>query len=321
MPRAECPKGLTYQPFTARLVDLTERASRYGLDVVINAVPPYPADEEQEKVLQEQARQLLRDVPRIKAVVFGDEGMGSTRHGMDAWTRTCSLLQAAFAEVRPDFRTVAWRYTFRFRSPDRQTWQRSMTEMDRMDERIGYMANFDGFWMRRRDGRLAGGLRLLFEPEGAGGGFPLRGGFSHGRGTPGGTAAPAALDPDRNPLQPGVEHPAGDPLHAALGRAVPGRQRFSAAHRGTDRQLVPPGLLSHAGDGAFRLDVVHQRAADGGAVAGDRPARFWPRPGRSRAGRLARLLRGDLAFSVLLRSELDDERRPGPTVLARCEGA
>ena len=146
------PEGLTYQPFTARLADLTERASRYGIDVVINAVPPYPADAEQEKTLAEQARQLLRDVPRIKAVVFGDEGMGSTRHGMDAWTRTCSLLQTAFAEVRPDFRTVAWRYTFRFRTPEREAWQRSMIQMDRMDERIGYMANFDGFWMRRRDG-------------------------------------------------------------------------------------------------------------------------------------------------------------------------
>jgi hypothetical protein len=148
------PEGLTYQPFTARLIDLTERASRYGLDVVINAVPPYPVDKEEEKVLQEQARQLLRDAPRIKAVVFGDEGMGSTRHGMDAWTRTCSLLETAFAEVRPEFRTVAWRYTFRFRSPDRETWDRSMTQMDRLDPRIGYMAPFDSFWMRRRDGIL-----------------------------------------------------------------------------------------------------------------------------------------------------------------------
>jgi hypothetical protein len=146
------PEGLTYQPFTPRLVDLTERASRYGIDVVINAVPPYPADTEQEKVLAGQARQLLRDVPRIKAVICLDEGMGSTRHGMDAWTRTCSLLQAAFAGVRPDFRTVAWRYTFRFRSPEPEKWERSMTQMDRMDERIGYMAPFDGFWMRRRDG-------------------------------------------------------------------------------------------------------------------------------------------------------------------------
>ena len=148
------PEGLTYQPFTARLVDLTERANRYGVDVLINAVPPYPVDAEQERVLQEQARQLLRDVPRIKAVMFLDEGMGSTRHDMDAWTRTCSLLQAAFADVRPDFRTVAWRYTFRFRSPERETWERSMTQMDRMDERIGYMAPFDSFWMRRRDGIL-----------------------------------------------------------------------------------------------------------------------------------------------------------------------
>jgi len=49
---------------------------------------------------------------------------------------------------------VAWRYSFASPTPDRSQWDRRMAEICRMDRGVAYMANFDSFWARRREGLL-----------------------------------------------------------------------------------------------------------------------------------------------------------------------
>ena len=148
------PEGTTYQPFTSRLRDLTERAERYDIEVMIQLTAPHPDTEADKQALCQQVRQLLRDVPKIKTVVLLDEGMGSVRKGVMAWTDTCSLLTHACWEARPDLNVVAWYYTFRDRTADEAKWEKRMEDFSRLDRRIGYMANFDSFWCRRRNGLL-----------------------------------------------------------------------------------------------------------------------------------------------------------------------
>ena len=65
--------------------------------------------------MAEQAKQLLRDVPRIHTIVLLDEGMGSTKAGrtwipdsLDAWVSTCSMLANAFWEIKPTLHAVAY---------------------------------------------------------------------------------------------------------------------------------------------------------------------------------------------------------------------
>ncbi|MFH1268494.1 MAG: hypothetical protein ABIK89_22455 [Planctomycetota bacterium] len=148
------PQGTTYQPFTARLRDLTERAERYDLEVVLQWAAPHPTDEAQTHTVEEQARQLVRDVPKIRTVVLLDEGMGSVRHGLDAWVSTCSGLARAFWEVKPDLNVVAWTYTFAAGAvpPDTPKWDQYIERLLKVDRRVSFMANFDSFWARRRDG-------------------------------------------------------------------------------------------------------------------------------------------------------------------------
>jgi hypothetical protein len=121
---------------------------------VIQYCAPYPTTDAQRKAVQEDARQFLREVPKIRTIILLDEGMGAVSHGVKAWTDTCSLLARAFWDVRPDARVVAWRYSFASHTPERSQWDKRMEEICRMDRRIGYMANFDSFWARRRDGLL-----------------------------------------------------------------------------------------------------------------------------------------------------------------------
>jgi len=152
----QTPRGTSYQPFTARLRELTERAERYDLEVVLQYAAMHPANESELRALQDEARQLLRDVPRIRTIVLLDEGMGSMTQGLDAWVSTCSQLAPAFWEVRPDARVVAWTYTFGATAgaPDLPTYQRYVDRLLKLDRRIALMANFDSWWARRRDGLL-----------------------------------------------------------------------------------------------------------------------------------------------------------------------
>ena len=154
IPPGQVPEGTTYQPFTPRLRELVDRAERYGMEVVILYAAPYPADDRQKKIVEQEARQFLRDLPKIRTIVMLDEGMGSRARGLGAWVGTCSLLARAFTEVRPDVRLVAWRYSFGTHSPDPVLWDRDMAKINALDPRLGYMANFDSFWAKRRDGRL-----------------------------------------------------------------------------------------------------------------------------------------------------------------------
>lgn len=150
------PPGTTYQPFTGRLRDLTERAERYDLEVVLQYAAGHPADEARARALQEQARQLLRDVPKIRTIVLLDEGIGSVRHGLDAWVSTCSLLVEAFRQINPEVNVVAWTYTFAAAagSPETPAWDGYIERLLRMDRRLTFMANIDSFWARRTDGLL-----------------------------------------------------------------------------------------------------------------------------------------------------------------------
>lgn len=154
IPPGQVPEGTTYAPYTSRLHDLVERADRYGLEVVILYAAPDPRDEQEKKILQEEARRFVSQFPKIRTIVLLDEGMGSRAQGPGAWLDTCSLLMEAFGEVRPDLRVVAWRYSFRASSPDKAVWDKFMQQFCQSDKRLGYMANFDSFWARRRDGRL-----------------------------------------------------------------------------------------------------------------------------------------------------------------------
>lgn len=154
IPPGQVPEGTTYAPYASRLRDLIERAERYGLEVVILYAAPHPNDEQERQTIQEEARRFLREYPKIRTIVLLDEGMGSRARGVDAWIDTCSLLMQAFGEVRPDIRVVAWRYTFKSSAPDRTAWDKAMEQFCRLDKRLGYTANFDSFWARRRDGQL-----------------------------------------------------------------------------------------------------------------------------------------------------------------------
>ena len=276
---------------------------------------------EPEKELQGQARQFLCDVPRIKAVVFGDEGMGATRHGMNAWTRACTLLEMAFADVRPDFRTVAWRYTFRFRSPERDTWRQSMIEMDRMDKRIGYMSNFDGFWMRRRDGIFQDAYDYCLSLKAPAEDFRYAADF----------LAAAARQADRPPRPLWTHIETRFSQESNTQPEIPCMQRWAERFEAVN-QFRPPieGLIANWYHQGFYPTPVTElfgwMSYTGGPPTEDllrAIARrgFWSRPGRRRIGCLARLLRGHLAFPVLLRLKRDDERRVGPAVLARSKDA
>ncbi len=150
----QVPEGTTYQPFTPRLRELVDRAERYGLEVVILYAAPHPANDQERETLREEARQFIREFPKIRTIIMLDEGMGSVRKGLQAWTQTCSLLAQTFCEARPDVRVVAWRYTFKTPTPDRVAWDKAMEQYCQLDPRLGYMANFDSFWVPRRDGRL-----------------------------------------------------------------------------------------------------------------------------------------------------------------------
>ena len=148
------PDGTSYQPFTARLRDLAERAEKYDLEVVLQYAAPHPRDDAQRSTLQEHARQLLRDVPKLRTIVLLDEGMGSVRKGVNAWVETCSLLASAFYEVRPDINVVAWVYTFHAPSHSEARWDKWIERFLRIDRRVGFMANFDSFRAQRLDGHV-----------------------------------------------------------------------------------------------------------------------------------------------------------------------
>jgi hypothetical protein len=160
IPPGRTPKRTSYQPYLAKLRDLTERADRYGLEVVIQYVVEHPANDTRERVIRERAKQFVRDVPKIHTIVLLDEGMGSSAirgsfdKRMEAWVATCNLLAKAFYEARPDVNVVAWRYTFASLTPDLVKWDQQMARFCRMDHRVAYMGNFDANWMRRRDGLL-----------------------------------------------------------------------------------------------------------------------------------------------------------------------
>ena len=153
IPPGQVPQGTTYQPFTPRLHDLVDRAERFGLEVVILYAAPHPANDAEREVVQEEARRFVREFPKIRTIILLDEGMGSRYHQLDGWLQTCSLLAEAFSAARPEVRVVAWRYSFAARTPDRTVWDQIMQQFCRMDERLGYMANFDSYWARRADGR------------------------------------------------------------------------------------------------------------------------------------------------------------------------
>ena len=95
--------------------------------------PPYPADDREKEILQQEARQFLRDLPKIRTIVMLDEGMGSRARGLEAWVGTCSLLAQAFTEIRPDVRLVAWRYSFGTHAPDPVLWDRDMAKLNALD--------------------------------------------------------------------------------------------------------------------------------------------------------------------------------------------
>jgi hypothetical protein len=154
VPPGQVPEGTTYQPFTPRLRDLVDRAERYGLEVVILYAAPHAATDQEKETLREEARRFVREFPKIRTIILLDEGMGSMRKGRDAWIQTCTLLAQAFGETRPDLRMVAWRYTFKTGSPDRAAWDQALEQFCRLDSRLGFMCNFDSFWVPRRDGKL-----------------------------------------------------------------------------------------------------------------------------------------------------------------------
>ena len=228
IPPGQVPEGTTYAPFTSRLHDLVERAERYGLEVVILYAAPYPGNDQEKKVVQEEARRFLSEFPKIRSIVLLDEGMGSMRKGTRAWVDTCTLLMQAFGEVRPDVRVVAWRYSFASSSPDRSAWNKAMQQFCQLDQRLAYTANFDSFWARRRDGQLQRAYDYCLSLKG-----PSED-YRHAvdylvREARGQSRPLVHLGQDRDPLQPGGQHPA-EILHAAQGR-TPGRQRLQAVDR------------------------------------------------------------------------------------------
>jgi hypothetical protein len=154
IPPGRVAPGTTCQPYLPRLRDLTQRAERYGLEVVIQYIAPHPADDAQKRALQEQARQFVRDLPKVRTIVLLEEGMGSRLFGMDAWVATCDLLARAFYEVRPELAVAIWPYNFNSRPGKRADWDQRMERFCRVDRRVAFMANFDSYWCQRRDGSL-----------------------------------------------------------------------------------------------------------------------------------------------------------------------
>ncbi|NUQ64130.1 MAG: hypothetical protein HUU20_16790, partial [Pirellulales bacterium] len=156
IPPGRTPEGTSYQPYQDRLGDLVDRAERYDVQIVPLYAAPHPKDDAQLRELQEQARQFLRDVPKIRTIVLLDEGMGSTKVGVDAWVSTCSHLASAFWDVKPDLDVVSWTYTFAARhgTPDQPKWKEYIGKLLGLDRRISFMANMDSFHARRRDGLL-----------------------------------------------------------------------------------------------------------------------------------------------------------------------
>jgi len=148
------PEGTTYQPYLSRLRDLTQRAERYGLEVIIKYIAPHPATEPQRRALQEEARQFVRDLPQVRTIVLLEEGMGSRAYKLEGWIDTCNLLARAFYEVRPEMQVILWPYNFHPRTAEREEWDRHMERVCRLDRRVAYMNNFDSFWARRQDGLL-----------------------------------------------------------------------------------------------------------------------------------------------------------------------
>lgn len=160
IPPGRVPRRTSYQPYLSRLRDLTERADRYGLDVVVQYIVEHPENDARKRVIAERAKQFVRDLPKLRTIVLLDEGMGSSAvrgsldQRMDAWVATCNLLAKAFYEARPDIEVVAWTYTFEAPTPDRAKWDQRMERFCRLDRRVAYMSDFDARWMRRRDGAL-----------------------------------------------------------------------------------------------------------------------------------------------------------------------
>jgi hypothetical protein len=149
------PQGTTCQPYLPRLRDLIERADRYGLEVVIQYIAPYPRDDAGRRAVARQARDFVRDLPKVRTIVLADEGLGSARAGkMEAWVDQCNLLAGALLEARPDVRVAAWRYTYAARTAERAEWDQRMALFSHIDRRVAYMASVDAFWMRRHDGLL-----------------------------------------------------------------------------------------------------------------------------------------------------------------------
>lgn len=154
IPPGQVPEGTTYAPYESRLHDLLDRAERYGLEVVILYAAPHPGNDREKKTIREEAKRFVRQFPKVRTIVLLDEGMGSRERGVGPWLDTCSLLMQAFGEARADVRVVAWRYTFKSDRPDKAAWDKAMEQFCRLDARLGYTANFDSFWARRRDGQL-----------------------------------------------------------------------------------------------------------------------------------------------------------------------
>jgi hypothetical protein len=73
---------------------------------------------------------------------------------MAIWVDTCNLLARAFYGARQDLQVQAWTYNFFARSDKLSEWDARMKAFCQLDRRVGYMANLDSFWARRRDGFL-----------------------------------------------------------------------------------------------------------------------------------------------------------------------
>jgi hypothetical protein len=164
IPPGRTPEGTTYRPFTARLRDLTERAEKFDLQVVVLYAAPHPATDAERKVLVEEAKTFLAEVPKVNFIVFLDEAMGSSRRAIIAqganqeaivsWMNTCRLLAAAFFEVRPEIEIVAWAYNLQSIDQDKEVWNARLDEFARIDPRVGFLSRFDCKWVYRADGKL-----------------------------------------------------------------------------------------------------------------------------------------------------------------------
>ncbi|MBI3920609.1 MAG: hypothetical protein HY318_04240 [Armatimonadetes bacterium] len=148
------PEPTSHTPFTARLNNLIDRAAKYDLDVVVQYSGRHPTNEAEKKLIQNEARRFLRDVPKLKTVILLDEAMGASWIGREAWLQDVDLVSKAMFEERPELQIPVWVYNLNAGGPDHAHVDPLMERFCKLDRRCGFMQTFEAYWSRRRDGTL-----------------------------------------------------------------------------------------------------------------------------------------------------------------------